>query len=165
MAHTTESANLVWQKVDNALKSLGASPAAFEEILKLKAFLAQAKRNPNLKFTPIDATTNGSDGSNADTVISDTANTCLVALYTKKGAGAVLAYDAIANHASAIQAQKEVLAARTSASIGSLITYPRGLKCATGITYASVTAYNGTTHSLAANSSNGFALSIDAELT
>lgn len=165
MAHTTENANLVWQRVKAACDTLGINPSIVAQLKELKTYLATAKSNPNIKFTAIDAVTNGSDGGNAATVISDTANTALLALVLKKSTGSVLAYDTISNHASAAQAQKEVLAAATTAGVQKAIIYPKGFLCATGITYASVTAYNGTTQSLSANGSNGFALSLDAVLS
>lgn len=155
MAHTVENANLVWQKVKIALAN--SDPTVVNAFRSLKADLAQRKGNPDLKFTPFDITTNGSGDGNADVVAADAAAT-LVAIYAKKGTGAVLGYDAISNHASAIQAQKEVLAAGTVAGVKKVLMFPDGLAFATGITYASVTAYNGTTHSLTANSSDGFIL-------
>ena len=165
MAHTTENSNLVWQKVAIAAASMGLAPNIVEELKKLKEFLATVGGNPNLKFTPIDKTTNASDGSNADTVISDTANTALVALVLKKNTGSTAAFNAIADHASAIQAAKVVIAGQLTASKQVAVFYPKGFKNATGMTYASVTAYNGTTHSLLVDSSDGFAISIDAELS
>lgn len=159
MAHTTESSTLVWQKVEAAIRD--ASPAIQNQFRDLKAFLAQARRNPNLKFTPIDPATTGSDGGNADTVASDTANKYLVAVYFKKSTGAVLAYNVIVNHATAVQAQKEIILSNTTAGTTSVGIWPKGLLFATGITYSSVTAYNGTTRSLSADASSGFILTAD----
>lgn len=160
MAHTTESANLVWQKVTAALRD--ANPAIQAQFLQLKAYLAQARSNPNLKFTPIDGTSNGSDGGNVVTVLSDTASKYLVALYVKKGTGAVLAFHTVSNSASAATAQKEAIITGTTAGQLGVLIFPRGLLFATGITFSSVTAYNGTTQSLIADSASGFALTADA---
>jgi hypothetical protein len=165
MAHTTEDAKLVWQKVKAAVDTLGFCKAVQEQLKAAKDYHSQVLGNPNLKFTPIDGTTNGSDGGNSATVISDTANTALIALVLKKRTDAVAAFNAISDHASAIQAAKVIILGQLTASKQVFLSYPKGFKNATGMTYSSVTAYNGTTQSLAASSSDGFALSIDAERT
>lgn len=165
MAHTTEDAKLVWQKAKAAADTLGLNKEVQDLILAAKAYHSQIIGNPNIKFTPIDAATNGSDGGNADTVISDTANTALLLLVLKKRASSTAAFDSIADHASAIQAAKVFISGELTGSKQFAAFYPKGFKNATGMTYASVTAYNGTTHSTTANSSDGFAVSIDAERT
>lgn len=159
MAHTTEAPILAWQKVKIALAN--SDPTVVNAFRSLKADLAQRKGNPQLKFTPFDATNNGSDGTNAAVVAADAAAQ-LLAIYAKKSTGSTLAYDALSNHASAIQAQKEVLLAGTAAGEIKFAIYPNGLAFATGITYSSVTAYNGTTRSLIVDSSDGFILTLDA---
>ena len=165
MAHTTEDPKLVWQKVKAACDTLGIKPDIVEGLTKLKESLATLKGNPRLKFTPIDGATNGSDGGNAATVISDTANTALVALVLKKRTGSTASFSAISDHASAIQAAKTNIEYQLTASKQVAKFYPRGVKHATGMTFATVTAYNGTTQSLTADSCDGFAISIDAELS
>lgn len=165
MAHTTEDPKLVWQKVKAAVDTLGLNKGIQEQVKAAKDYHSQVLGNPNIKFTPIDAATNGSDGGNAATVISDTANTALLALVLKKRADSVAAFNAISDHASAIQAAKVVILGQLTASKQVALFYPKGFKNATGMTYASVTAYNGTTQSLTASSSDGFAISIDAERT
>lgn len=165
MAHTTEDPKLVWQKVDAACKTLGIKPDIVEALKKLKENLANLKGNPNLKFTPIDGATNGSDGGNAATVISDTANTALVALVLKKRTGSTAAFNTISDHASAAAAAKTTILYALTASKQIALIHPRGVKHATGMTFATVTAYNGTTQSLTVDSHDGFAISIDAELT
>jgi hypothetical protein len=165
MAHTTQDAKLVWQQVKAAIDTIGLNKEIQDQMKALKDYTSQVLGNPNLKFTAIDKTTNGSDGSNADTVISDTANTALIALVLKKGTGSVAAFPSISDHASAIQAAKVVIVGQLTASKQVALVYPKGFKNATGMTYASVTAYNGQTHSLTADSSDGFAISIDAERT
>jgi hypothetical protein len=163
MAHTTEDAKFVWQKVKAAVDTLGLNKEIQDTVKAARDYASQVLGNPNLKFTPIDAATNGSDGGNADTVISDTANTALLLIVLKKRAGSVAAFDSISNHASAIQAAKVFIAGELTASKQFAAFYPKGFKNATGMTYASVTVYNGTTHSLTADSCDGFAVSIDAE--
>ena len=165
MAHTTEDPKLVWQKAKVASDSLGFNKELQDQLKALKDYHSQVLANPNLKFTAIDAATNGSDGGNADTVISDTANTALIALFLKKRTDNVAAFNAISDHASAIQAAKVIIVGQLTASKQVALVFPKGFKNATGMTYASVTAYNGTTRSLTASSSDGFAISIDAERT
>jgi len=162
MAHTTEDAKLVWQKVKAASDSLGLKQEIVEGLRKLKEILANLKGNPNLKFTPIDGTATAS----ADVVISDTANKALLVLVLKKKTGTTVGFGAISNHASAIQAAKTVLLGSGDRAAEQLFAvYPRGFNHATGMTYQSVTAYDGVTANAAADQCDGFALSIDAELS
>jgi len=165
MAHTTEDAKLVWQKAKAASDTLGFNKELQDQLKALKDYHAQVLGNPNLKFTPIDAATNGSDGGNADTVISDTANTALIALFLKKRASSTAAFDTISDHATAVQVAKTVIVGHLTGSKQAALVYPKGFKHATGMTYASTTAYNGQTRSTTANSSDGFAISIDTERT
>ena len=166
MAHTTENSNLVWQKVAAASEALGLAPNLREDLKKLKEYLATVGGNPNLKFTPIDKTVNGSDGDDAATVISDTASVALVALVLKKGSGTTAGFAAISNHASAIQAAKTTVLNGAGVVAGKqfALIQPKGEVHATGITYSSVTAYDGTTRSVIADGYDGFALSMDAGL-
>jgi len=156
MAFSGEAQVLTWQRVDMALA--GASPNAQMILARsFKHWLAAHKQGPLLQFIPFNRTTNGSGDGNADTVICGAAGT-LLAVYGKKYTGVVLSYLAISNHATAIQAQKEVLLAGTAAAVEVMAIYTNGLAFATGITLAAVTAYNGTTHSLTADSWDGFAI-------
>ncbi len=156
MAFSGEAEVLTWERVRMALE--GAAPA-HQNLFRfgLKAWLTQFKQAPQLQFVPFDRTTNGSDGSNAATVICSGAAT-LIAIYGKKYTGTTLAYLALSNHASAIQAQKELLLQGTAANGEVSAFYPNGLAYATGITYSGVTAYNGTTRSLIVDSWAGLAL-------
>ena len=161
MAHTTEDAKLVWQKVAAACSTLGIQPEIVEQFKKLKESLANLRGNPNIKFTPIDGVT----AASADIVISDTAATALLAIVLKKGTGTTDGFPAISNHASAIQAAKVlILNSGTVAAQQVAAVYPKGKAFATGMTYNSVTAYNGTTANAAASQCDGFALSLDAAL-
>ncbi len=155
MAFSGEAEVLTWQRVDMALAA--ASPNAQMIFRQFKHWMAAHKQAPQLQFIPFDRTTNGSGDGNADTVICGAAAT-LIAVYGKKYTSVVLSYLAISNHATAIQAQKEVLLAGTAASVEVMAIYSNGLAFATGITLAAVTAYNGTTHSLIGNSFDGFAI-------
>lgn len=156
MAFAGEAEVLTWQRVSMALAS--ASPGAqnvFE--FGIKAYMAQHKRAPQLQFVPFNRTTNGSDGTNATAVICAGACT-LIAIYGKKYTGTTLGYLATANHATAMQAQKELLLAGTAASTEVQAFYPTGVAYATGIVCSGVTAYNGTTQSLIVDSWDGFAI-------
>lgn len=157
MAFSGENANLTWQRVQIALDSLNASPHTVAAFKRLKSFLAQDKGNPNLQFIPIDKTVNGSDGGNADTVLCSGAAR-IYGFFVRKNTGTTAGYNKISNHASAIQAQGEIILADTQVSEESVFTSNKGKVFSTGLTYASVTAYNGTTHSTTANSCSGFAL-------
>lgn len=52
MAVSVQNANLVWQKAQIALDSLGASGCARDAMRALKAHLSQVKGNPDLQFIP-----------------------------------------------------------------------------------------------------------------
>lgn len=159
MAHTTEDAKLVWQKVKAACDTLGIKPEITEGLRKLKEVLANTKGNPNIKFTPI------SGAGATDTVISDTASKSLLALVLKKRTGTTAGFAAISDHASTIQAAKTViLGTGDRAGEQMVVVYPRGFNHATGMVLASVTAYDGTTDNADADNVDGFALSLDAEL-
>jgi len=155
MAFSGEAEVLTWQRVDMALAA--ASPNVQMMFRAFKHWLAAHKQAPLLQFIPFDRTTNGSDGTNAATVICSGAAT-LLAIYGKKYTGVVLSYLTVSNHATAIQAQKEVLLAGTAAAVEVSAIYTNGLAFATGITYSGITAYNGTTRSLIADSWDGFAI-------
>jgi len=163
MAFSGEAEVLTWQRVQAALTGgpgagVGASPGAqnvFE--FGIKSWMAQHKRAPQLQFVAFNRTTNGSDGGNATAVVCSGACT-LIALYGKKYTGTTLSYLAISNHATAMQAQKEYLAAGTAAGIESVEFYPTGVAYGTGIVISAVTAYNGTTQSLIADSWDGFVI-------
>lgn len=159
MAHTTENANLVWQKVAIAAASLGLAPNIVEELKKLKEYLATVGGNPNLKFTPIAK-------EDTSVVISDTASTALFALVLKKSTGTTAAFASISNHASAIQAAKTTVLNGAGVRAGKqvVLIHPKGEVHATGITYASVTAYDGSTISDDADQYDGFAISANAGL-
>ncbi len=155
MAFSGEAQVLTWQRVDMALSN--ASPNAQMLFRAFKHWLAAHKQGPQLQFIPFNRTTNGSGDGNADTVIVAGAGT-LLALYGKKYTGVVLSYLAVSNHATAIQAEHQVNLSGVAAGIEVQAIYTNGLAFATGITLAAVTAYNGTTHSLTADSWDGFAI-------
>src|SRR5712664_1011368 len=99
MAFTGEAQSLVWQRAEIALRN--GSPGSQSAMRALKSWLAAHKLAlSTLQFVPFDRTTNGSDGTNADTVIVAGAGT-LYYLYGKKFTTATLGYLKISNHATA----------------------------------------------------------------
>jgi hypothetical protein len=149
-----ENANKTWQRVNIALAN--ASPWAKAQFKALKQALAQDYRNKDLTFVVIDPN-QGSDGANADTVVAGEAAR-LVAVYVKKGLTATGSYVATSNHATALQAGKELILRLNAASEEAVFVEPAGSSYATGIVLAGVTAYNGTTKNTIAASPSGFAL-------
>lgn len=155
MAITLENANAVWQRVNIA--SQGMSPWVRQQLKVLKQALSQDFRNKDLQFVAFDRTTNGSDGGNADAVIADAA--CrVVAIVGRKYTTATSAYLKASNHASAIQAQGEIILNANEASEEVVYTNPKGHPMSTGVTLATVTAYNGTTRNTTAASFDGFVI-------
>ena len=156
MAFTTENARNVWQKVKIANDTLGIKPEISEALRKLKEVLANTKGNPELKFTPVD----GTAAASADLVVSDTANKAIFAIVLKKKTGTTAGFGTISDHASAAQAAKTViLGSGDRAGEQVFAVYPRGFNHATGMTYQSVTAYNGTTANAAADQCDGYIIS------
>lgn len=156
MAFTTQDAKLVWQQVKASCDTLGIKPEIVESLKKLKEILANMKGNPELKFTAVD----GTAAASADLVVSDTANKAVFAIVLKKKTGTTAGFATISDHASAVQAAKTVLLG-TGDRAGEQVCaiYPRGFNHATGMTYQSVTAYNGTTANNAADQCDGFIIS------
>jgi len=159
MAFSGESAQLTWQRVKMFLALTGASPLVVAQFKALKSSLAQlvAGGSPKLQFVYLDKTTNSSGDGNADQVICGGA--CrLYGLYLKKNTGTTAGYNKISNHATAVQAQGEIILASTAASEQCVYVNHVGKDFTTGATYASDTTYNGTTRSLLVDSSDGFAI-------
>lgn len=156
MAFSGEAEVLTWQRVAIALANAAPGIANVFEF-GVKSWLAQHKRAPQLQFVPFDRTTNGSDGGNATAVVCSGACT-LLAIYGKKFTGTTLGNLAVSNHASAMQAIKQVVLAGSAASVEVQAFYPNGLAMSVGVVVSGVTVYNGTTQSLIADSWDGFAL-------
>ena len=78
---TVENANLVWQRANIALDSLGASSQARDSMRAIKAYISQVKGLANLRFTAVsnDDVVTANDGFGAG---SGTANIYFV--YLKK---------------------------------------------------------------------------------
>lgn len=163
MAISTQSANLVWQKVKNYLTNLnvaskGANPVTQNAFLALKQYLAQNKRNPDLQLVPIDGTVNSSDGGNTVSQILCNGACTLYAIYLfKKGATETI-FKAT-NHASTATTdgtQDIAIAATVAGDVFEI--YPDGRALSTGLTVTEDTARTTATLTLAANQMSGFVI-------
>lgn len=164
-ALTTQSGNLVWSLVKNALSaaqvgSVGVNPAVQRALLDgLKQYLAGAKRNPDLQFIPIDGVATASDGGNADQVGASGAMT-LYAIYLQKTGTTETIFKA-SNHATVAGTdgtQDVAIALTTPAGSDVLEIYPGGRALSLGFTYCENTTRTGSTRNLKANAASGFAI-------
>lgn len=164
-ALTVQNANLVWQKVKNALSAMqvgavGANPGSQRALLDgLKYYLSQQKRNADLQFVPIDGVATASDGGNADQVGASGALT-LYAIYLQK-TGTVETIFKASNHATVAGTdgtQDIAVALTTPAGSDVCLIYPTGRAMSLGFTYAEDTTRTGSTRNLKANACNGFAI-------
>src|SRR6266853_1089402 len=175
MAFTGESAGLTWQRVRVVLDGSaggtiqGASPGARMAFEAFRKYLAQDKGNPIMQFVQFDSVTNGSDGGNAATVVGS-GDCTLRAIYARKtGAGTVDAWFKVNNSATVLSGTGDQLSINGKVQGTEFFQFyggpgaastllSAGLPFATGITVGTVTAGNGTTQSLKADSFNGFVL-------
>lgn len=156
MAFSGEAVNLTKQRSEQSTRN--ASPGVQSSLRAFWSFMLGQKLGLNqLQMVSFDHTTNGSNGSNADTVICAGACT-LYLVYYKKFTGAVESFLKISNHATAIQAAGQLIVDTIALAQEGLWQDYKGMTFATGATLATVTAYNGTTRSLLADSNDGFAL-------
>lgn len=175
MALTLESAGLTWQRVRIVLDGSGsgtiqgASPGARLVFDGIRKYFAQHKGNPQMQYVEFDSVNNGSDGSNAVTVICAGACT-LRAFYARKtGAGTAQAWLKMNNSLTVLSGTADAIS--MSATVqgselyggylgpGSSSTLASsGLPFATGLSLGTTTTGNGTTLSLKADSFNGFCL-------
>ena len=159
MALSTQSANLVWQKVKIALA--GADPAVARVFADLKAHLAQIKGNPDLQFISfIDADITGTDG-----VVAADAACQLYAIYVKKdgtsGTGTATdawlkAFDDATDDGTTGDAR--VAIPLLVAADKAVYVDPDGLTMGTGVVLTAHTTMQGTTDSTAGDAGNGFIL-------
>lgn len=152
MALSLEEANLVWQKVQVALDSLGANGAIREQFRQLKAYLSQVKRNPQLQFVPFSNLT-------GDTAIADAACT-FYAAFVKKQATSTAAYfkinDSAATAGGANGADQTDVVELNAASQQAALVHPAGRAQGSGIAVASQTNAAGNTDSTSGDGPNGF---------
>lgn len=164
---SVEDANLVWQKANIAMDTLGASSEVRDAVRALKAYLSQARGNPQLRFTAIDATTVATtdDGQG---VGAGTARVYF--LFLKKKATSTAAYVSVVDNGTddnyyggSLTGSVRIQAALNEASWPFHAAYPKGLNIANGIRIVSTTAAAaGTTASSAADGPDGFMISGNA---
>jgi hypothetical protein len=164
MALTTQSGNLVWQKVKNTLSasnvaSVGANPASQRAFLDaLKPYLANQKRNFDMYFAPIDGVYSSSDGgNNASQVLVDAACTLYAIWLVKKGSTETCFK--WTNHASTAATngtQDGVISATAAGDVFQI--FPGGRALSSGLTVTENTTRTGSTLTLAANQMSGFAI-------
>jgi hypothetical protein len=162
-ALTTQSGNLVWQKVKNYLSNVniaskGVNPVSQEAFLGLKKYLAQNKRNPDLQFSPIDGTLAASDGGNTVSNVLISSACTLFAIYLVKK-GSVETIFKLSNNATtaAGDGTQDLAIAQTVA--GDVVEiYPDGRALSAGATFTEQTTRTTTTQTLLANQQSGFAI-------
>lgn len=149
MALSTESSNLVWQKVKIALAA--ADPSIQETLRRLKYHLANVKGNPDLQFVAV-------TDLGADAIVADAA-TKVYAIYLKKGATATGAFFKAADNASSAgTTASDLVQEMNAASQEFLLTYFNGWAQGTGFTIGSDTTADGSTASTSGDGPNGFVL-------
>lgn len=149
MALSTESSNLVWQKVKIALAA--ADPSIAETLRRLKYHLANIKGNPDLQFVPV-------TDLGADAVVADVA-TKVYAVYLKKGTTATGAFFKAADNASSAgTTASDIVHELNAASQEVLFSYFNGYAQGTGFTIGSDTTADGSTASTSGDGPNGFVL-------
>lgn len=151
---STQSANLVRQKLYNASNALAGSNTRSSEVFyAIKALflhLAANKGNPDLQLKTL------TDGANS-TLVNGACT--LWAIIAKKGTVATDAYLKISDHATQVQADSDVILESSTAGEELVVLYPNGHPFGTGIAAGSYTAYNGsnaTTPSTATHNFYGF---------
>jgi len=160
MALTTQSGNLVWQKVKNYLSNVNASstgvtPVAQEAFLALKKFMAQNKRNPDLQFAPFTAEQAVTNGG---TSLIGGACT-LYGLYyrARRTSGTTAAFLAIHDAADNSASTTTVVTAKIKATLNEgQILSGQGYALATDAVISCATAVGGATESATADAADGF---------
>lgn len=151
MALSLENPNLVWQKAQIALQSLGAKQVHVEALRQLKQMLATVSNNPNLQFVAFSDLT-------GDTVIADAA--CQVyAIFAKKRATATDAFMKAVDHATTAAGSTFFLCLELAeASEQVLLIFPGGIPQSAGMTMVSSTTDAGTTDSTSGDGPDGFVI-------
>jgi hypothetical protein len=154
MAFSGSAANKVWQEVNIALDSLGASGMARDAFRALKAHLAQLKGNPDLQILPF--TEAQADAAGGTAILS---GACKVyGVYVKKEDegtdNMVFLYDDATNDGTAGDAFAGL--DLTLAEEEALALYPNGYAAATGIVVTQYSDGIGATDG--SNGGNGFVI-------
>jgi hypothetical protein len=159
-----ENANLVFQKADIALKSLGAKSEVFDALRAVKAYMSQIKRNPDLRFSVFSAadvaTANDGHGVGLGTAR-------IYFVFLKKKATATDAFASVVDNGTddnyyggSLTGSVRIQAALLEASDQFFAALPQGLPIANGIRVVSTTAAAaGTTANAAADGPDGFIIS------
>lgn len=153
MALSTESSNLVWQKVKVAL--LDASPAIQNAFLDLKMYLATQGGNPNLQFIPF---SEAQSIVNLGTDLVGGAST-LYGCYAKavRTTGTTAAFFSINAAADNSATTATILTQRFKATGQKVCAiYPTGVAVETGLTVSSATTVGGATESTTPDGVAGF---------
>lgn len=160
MAIAVEDSNLVWQKVKNALESLGASEMAKDVFKRLKLDLATVKGNPKLQFVFVSAADMVTNGGYCPDVDS-----CRIYGAYFKGArtsGTTAAFLSINDAADNSATTGTVLTAKFKEAGEEFVAASKfGWGCATDVTVACATTVGGATESNAADAANGFVIIAD----
>lgn len=154
MAVSAENANLVWQKAQIALDTLGASGCARDAFRALKAHLSQVKRNPDLQLIPF--TEADADAAGGTAILSGAGK--IYAFYVKKEDegtdNMVFLYDDATNDGTAGDAFAGL--DLTLAEEEAFAIYPNGYVLGTGIVVTQYSDGIGATDG--SNGGNGFVI-------
>ena len=161
---SVQEANLVFQKANIALDSLGAKGEVRDALRALKAHLSQLKSNPNLRFTAIDATSVAT-ADDGQSVGAGTARIYFVFL-KKKATGTDAFVSVVDNgtddnyYGGSLTGSVRYQVALLEASEQTHAAWPAGLSFANGIRVVATTAAAaGTTANAAADGPDGFIIS------
>jgi hypothetical protein len=157
----TQSGNLVWQKVKNALSvNISTNPAHQLAFLSgLKPWLAEQKRNPDLQFLPYSA----EDIVTAGGYQPIAAGACTIYGVYGKGrrtSGTTAAFFQIFDQADNTASTTLIIAGTRLNLTGQSFSmlFPAGLIVATELTLAADTTVAGATESSAADACDGFVI-------
>lgn len=164
MALATQSSQVVWKKVQNALA--GASPAAQEAFRNLKVYMATQKKNPDLQFLSwtasgaLAASGTGTMASSTGGVAGIAGTGTIYAVYAKKnGTGTTAAYFRIDDATNNETGTTKNIFAALFKNVGDEAVYmnPLGTVFTVDICATSCTTNGGTTETTgASDSQDGF---------
>jgi hypothetical protein len=159
MALTTQSANLVWQKVKNALtvaNSPASNPVALRTFIDaLKPWLAQQKRNIDLQFVPF--TAEQAVTNNGTSLVGGACTLYGMWYRARRTTGTTNAFLAIHDAADNTATTTTVVTAKIklTGNEGSIVSGV-GYVLATDAVISSATAVGGATESSTADEADGF---------
>ena len=162
MALATQSANLVWQKVNKALAN--ASPAAQDAFKALKVVLANQKGNPDLQFLSwtasgaLAASGTGAMSSSTGGVAGIAGSGTLYGLYAKKtGTGTTASFLTAHDATDNVTGTTQTLAVMKFTNVNDERFYidPVGVVFLVDLTVSSTTTAAGTTETTGVSDSQG----------